>query len=381
MPTDGLSPRGRRAAAIAALALIVIAAAGLAYLRLNTNVTTKKPSSLPSANPLESGLNPVSFAFVTPSLGWAVVNPYTPSTSVGQFRVFRTVDSAKHWQQQLTGQSSSPGFTPIAVHFFDTSDGYMTVDLASMGEQVYLTSDGGNEWHPIRLPAAQSVVVTFNDPSNGLAAVQIEAVAAQLFKLFATSDRGATWQPLPDPPSDAYGLAFRGPGEAWMGSLGPGVPHVYTSTNAGHTWRRHDLPPPPGRTWDTSGSGTTVQLLPQIGAIATTESGVTGTSQADLFTSLDTGDTWRFVPAPPGEVGYQDAFHWWAIGGTVLSKSSDAGQTWKQITRSLPDWQFMPYVLDANHAWAQLTVLGGYGLGMTIDGGLHWTRANVPQVS
>ncbi len=51
-----------------------------------------------------------------------------------------------------------------------------------------------------------------------------------------------------------------------------------------------------------------MRLLPQIGAVATTESGVTGSSVASLFTSFDTGSTWRLVPTSPGEVGYQDAF-------------------------------------------------------------------------
>jgi hypothetical protein len=115
----------------------VIAAAGFAYLRSNNTPTT---GGVPATNPLAVGLNPVRYAFVTPSLGWAVINPFTPSSSVGQFRVFRTVDGAKHWELQLTGQSSSPGFTPITVHFFDKTHGYMAVDLAFMGEQVYRTS-------------------------------------------------------------------------------------------------------------------------------------------------------------------------------------------------------------------------------------------------
>jgi photosystem II stability/assembly factor-like uncharacterized protein len=376
-PAERLSRRRRRAVGIGALALVVIAAAGLAYLHPNTNLTT---AGAPSVNPPPTTLNPVSYAFVTPALGWAVVNPFTPSSSVGQFLVFRTVDGAKHWQQQLTGQSSDPGFTPITVHLFDKTHGYMVVDPAFTGEQLYLTSDGGDEWHAVRLPAPQSVVVRFSDASHGWDLVPVNPPQAQLFELYATSDGGATWQLLPDPPSDAYYLAVSGPTQAWMGSRGPGPPHVYTSTDAGRSWQRHDLPPLPGRTWDTSGSGTTVQLLPQIGAVATTQSGVTGSSETDLFTSFDTGSTWRLVPPSPGEVGYQDAFHWWAIGGTVLSKSSDAGQTWSQITDTLPDWRFAPFVLDSKHAWAELTVAGGFGLALTNDGGIHWTGANVPHL-
>jgi photosystem II stability/assembly factor-like uncharacterized protein len=366
-PPERLSRRRRRAVAIGSLALLLVAAAGFVYLRSNDNLTTRRVTT---ASPLPASVNPVSYDFVTPSLGWAIENPFTPSTSVGQFRVFRTVDGATHWQPQLMGESSSPGFTPITVQFFDKMHGYMRVDLSFIGEQIYHTSDGGEKWQAVALPAPQSVVVAFADATYGWALAQANA-PGQLFKLYASADGGATWQRLPDPPGDAYYLAFRGTSEAWMGSLGPGPPHVYTSADSGRTWQRHDLPPPPGRTWDTVGRGTTVQLLPQTGAIATTEGG--------LFTSFDSGSTWTHVTPPPGEVGYQDALHWWAIKGTVLSKSSDAGQTWIQITNTLPDWQFVPHVLDSKHAWAELTVLGGYGLAVTSDGGLRWTRANVPQ--
>jgi photosystem II stability/assembly factor-like uncharacterized protein len=383
-PFDSASPerssqRRHRALVLGALALFVIAAAGFAYLRSNNTPTT---GGVPATNPLAVGLNPVRYAFVTPSLGWAVINPFTPSSSVGQFRVFRTVDGAKHWELQLTGQSSSPGFTPIAVYFFDTTHGYMAVDLASIGEQVYRTSDRGDNWQAVQLPAPQTVVVVFSDASRGwaLAQDQAEPITGQLFDLYSTNDGGASWQRLSDPAGDAYYLAFRGPTEGWMGSLGQGPPHLYTSVDAGRSWQRRDLPPPPGRSWDIGGHGTTVQLLPQVGAVATTGIGTTSNvSEAVLLTSFDKGGAWRYVPPPPGEVAYQDAFHWWGIKGTVLSKSSDAGQTWSRITDTLPDWQFVPHVLDAKHAWAELTVVGGYGLALTNDGGLHWTRGNVPQ--
>jgi photosystem II stability/assembly factor-like uncharacterized protein len=90
------------------------------------------------------------------------------------------------------------------------------------------------------------------------------------------------------------------------------------------------------------------------------------------------GVTWRLHPAT---LHYQDASHWWAVKDTALFKSADAGQTWKQITNTLPSWQFVLHVLDAKHAWAELSVVGGFGLGLTDDGGLHWRPANVPSVT
>ena len=72
--------------------------------------------------------------------------------------------------------------------------------------------------------------------------------------------------------------------------------------------------------------------------------------------------------------------HWWSIKGTALFKSSDAGQSWVMVTNALPDLQYIPHVLDSKHAWALTIVVGGYGLALTSDGGLHWTQANVPKL-
>jgi hypothetical protein len=99
------------------------------------------------------------------------------------------------------------------------------------------------------------------------------------------------------------------------------------------------------------------------------------------FTSFDGGLTWRYVQPQTGNVAYQDAVHWWEIDGTILLKSSDAGQTWAQITDKLPDWHYLPHILDSNHAWADLATADGGGLGLTNDGGLHWTRGVVPQAT
>jgi hypothetical protein len=171
-----------------------------------------------------------------------------------------------------------------------------------------------------------------------------------------------------------------------MSGFGSSGPHVYTSANESHTWQRHDLPPPPGGSW-SSGSyfPSVVQLLPRTGVVVT--DAYRDGAPSFRVTSFDGGAIWKHVQPPPGTLAYQDAYNWWAIRGTVLSKSSDAGQTWNQVTNALPDWLFRPdlYVLDAKHAWVTMSVPasssapGGNGLAYTDDGGLHWMRTRVPQ--
>ena len=201
---------------------------------------------------------------------------------------------------------------------------------------------------------------------------------ADVRELYATGDAGDTWHRLPDVPADAYILRFGRASDVWMSGYGPGNPHIYTSNDAGQTWRRHDLPPPPSGSWSFGNYlPASVELIPGAGAIASVFS-ATGTVPI-LFVSFNQGTTWRYLNPPPGDVAYQDATHWWATKTVRLFKSPDAGQTWSQVSDRLPDWQYLPQILDSQHAWAALSVVGGYGLAFTDDGGLHWMRASVPQ--
>ena len=48
------------------------------------------------------------------------------------------------------------------------------------------------------------------------------------------------------------------------------------------------------------------------------------------------------------------------------------------VSKALPAVQYILHVLDAKHAWAVTIVVGGYGLSVTSDGGIHWASARVP---
>jgi photosystem II stability/assembly factor-like uncharacterized protein len=355
------------------VALALVVAASVAYVRPSFVSTWKHVS--PTINRSLVTTDFVAYDFVSPSMGWALDFLGGPSSTAGQFMVLRTVDAAKHWLKQLTGHSQFCGFSPLPVQFLDQMHGFIKVRCPS--EQLYRTIDGGAHWDSVALPSSEIEVITFSDPNNGWLLAQPSATSGQVRNLYATSDGGNTWQSLPDLPLDAYALSFRRPSEALMAGYGPGPPHVYSSFDVGQSWQRHDLPPPPGGSWNFgSYFPPTVQLLPGAGAIVSVASQVQAATI--LFTSFDSGSSWRHVPPPPGLVAYQDSSTWWAMKASALFKSRDVGQTWIQVTDKLPDWQYLPYVLDGKHAWAMVTVPGGVGLAFTDDGGLHWTRAEVP---
>lgn len=387
------------------MAAVVIAAAGFPYLR---PTAAPKQANVPSSvSPQFVSTIPVAHDFISPSMGWASLIFVPPSSQDPQFRVFRTVDGAKHWQLQLSGPSRSTGlgFSPITVQFFGKTRGFIVV--GEPVEQLYRTADGGARWDSVSLPPSARIDnVAFSDASNGwvLAAPLSPLPAAQLktgpqaLRLYATRDGGNSWERLADPPVDASSLDFRRPTEAWIGGFGPGPPHVYNSSDAGQSWQRHDLPAPAGGAWTADRFfptfPTSIQLLPNVGAFATVEairclvvstsSGaatcVNATSDIFVFASVDGGITWKRMPHPPGSIAYQDSVHWWATNADALMKSADAGQSWRQVATMPAGWQFLAAgILDSKHAWSSLFLVGGYGLALTSDGGLHWTLAKVPQ--
>ena len=379
--TEGTGRRQLRAVSLIAVALIVVVAAGFAYLR--PPPTHKQATPPASIDPLLYSSNSVNFAFITPSIGWASLAVAGSSLDAAQFRIFRTVDGAKHWQLQFEGQTAvsrrSNGFSPITVQFFDKTYGFMAVG-GPIG-QLYRTIDGGAHWDSVGLPPSPQIeFVTFSDPSYGWLLATSASTGSQALNLYATGDAGTSWQRLPDPPADASGLSFRRPSDAWMGGFGPGPPHVYSSSDAGQSWQRHDVP----GFWDPAlGYDAFPDLVPVAGVVVTAfcECANSPGPGPSYYTSFDGDTTWRVVPSP-GFLAYQDSTHWWATTSDALFKSSDAGRSWKQVATMPTSWQvFGPVILDPMHAWASINVMGGFGLALTSDGGLHWTLAKVPKAT
>ncbi|HVH63429.1 MAG TPA: hypothetical protein VNA65_07505 [Candidatus Dormibacteraeota bacterium] len=371
------SKRRLRAIAVGGVAVLSIAAAGFFYLR-SENQDQSLSSDTSAVKSALLSRSPANFAFITQKVGWAVVNPIGPPAWPSGYFVYRTQDGGGHWQAQLHGQTGNVGFMPITVRFISSQMGFLTIGHTADGEDVFLTDDGGDTWRPMNLPRRTTVSVLVGYEGYTWAVTQ-SPDAVRAFHLYESRDGGSTWRGLPDPPVDAVNLAFRGPLEAWMGSASEFPPHVYSTADGGHTWVRHELPAPATESWAMGSYQTDVQLLPAAGVITTTTTSYTGFNQPFLFTSFDTGQTWSFLIDLPGTVAYQDAIDWWAMKDGVLSKSQDGGQHWRQISDRLPKWQFVPHVIDAQHAWAELTLDGGFGLAFTNDGGLHWARVSVPE--
>jgi photosystem II stability/assembly factor-like uncharacterized protein len=429
--------RSRRALTLIALSVVTITAAGIAYL----HPSVAPRSALPAVDQASSSAQLVAVDFVTPQIGWAVLD--LPPRN---FAVLHTTDAGATWTRQLAGVAGALG---EYVRFFDPAHGV----IVPLGPQsaLYQTTDGGGTWrrHPVTKGDRQVWSADFVDPEHGWLLAQASVDAGSLREaLLRTEDGGGTWADLGNPvlPGDwAYRVEFAGLSDGWVYSKSAG-PYAYKSENGGTTWRRVALPPPPGgwpaapapsfltetffvaaRPTDGAGVMTTVIGVAPLEGL-TPEGGVSldypplkvgafdgGRSityvYADVspyryasieyvnpgqfvatepqnqyqLSSVDGGRSWNAIvpPSTYGAVGYVDALHWWWIGSGAGATSHDAGRTWTQ-PRGLGVPEPLPgslHFIDATHAWYGATSGMRPLVETTDDGGAHWRTVLLPDLA
>ncbi len=382
-------------------ALATIAVASLIYLHpaLPTQHSVLRIAPIPTP-PVLPQRYLVSYDFLTATAGWALVEEAT--SGAPRFWVFKTVDAARHWQREFTGSAMSTAAGPMKIQFFDRTNGLIALGGTGVVDR---TSDGGAHWTAITTPTLSYSSLYFSDRLHGWILGTLPSPDPQrvpIFQFFSTSDAGDHWAVLPEPPAWQFAgkggfanFAFRSPREGWMGGGTRDQATVYSTIDGGITWQAHALPVTSGKGGFPAQGGlfladAGIYLLPEAGLLATTTDD-SGTPVG--LTSFDGGSTWRRLPPPPGNTSYgdfifQDTFHWWAMRFGTLFKSSDAGQSWKQVSVQLDDWDYVLHVIDAGHAWAQLVAplpqgnaFQGTGLATSGDGGAHWTPVKVPNPS
>ena len=393
-----LSARGRRAVALITLSLLAVVVAGLAWIgpSLRLDDAANPPAKLVTQTQSFPPSYPTSYAFVNRSMGWAeVARPGGGST------VFKTEDGGKHWRQLTNLVGNWVG----TLQFVDPTHGFV---LTTHPTQLYRTTDGGAHWVPVAIPQGETDGITFADARHGWSTVPA-AAPGQMPALYVTADGGDTWTRLSDLPQESSGLVFRG-AEAGLSAQGyeAGQLHVYASFDGGLNWTSRAVPRPPGSKAEAANPPAffaRAAMLPRSGLVAFVStgpmcqktSGPCTVYDVAEFTSFDGGSTWTYVPPPPGDyfdIGYEDARHWWSALGGTLFKSSDAGQTWTQIsTHQMPVGGYSFHFFDSQHAWVQVSTplvdsqdpeqVRRYvsTLLFTSDGGLHWVKVNSPQPS
>jgi photosystem II stability/assembly factor-like uncharacterized protein len=187
--------------------------------------------------------------------------------------------------------------------------------------------------------------------------------------VWKTTDAGRTWQPIFDEqPTGSIGdvaLCESQPNVIYVGS-GEGLPlrpdlsvgdGVYKSTDGGKTWKNMGL-----KDGQQIGSVIVDPKNPNRVFVAVCGHPFGPNAERGVFRSLDGGETWQkvlykdentgaiqvaFDPKDPNTI-YADLFEvrhgpWengqWQGPGSGLYKSTDGGNTWRQLTKGLPTFE------------------------------------------
>src|SRR5690242_12840301 len=140
------SSRSRRALELIACAAVAALVAGAFYLHGSPPTARPVPAAEPSS--VLNGPYAVAYAFVGPSVGWALVTESGYNAS--GFRIFKTTDGAASWRELYTGDS---GGGDSFLNFFDEQHGVFVAG------STYRTVDGGETWRPVEAGGSPGNVI------------------------------------------------------------------------------------------------------------------------------------------------------------------------------------------------------------------------------
>lgn len=397
---EGSSARARRALALIAIALVVLAGSAAAYLwRSKTGAAPTRPNEF-SAAPVLVDLAPVS-----EREAWVIRRDNPVSRSV----LLHTVDGGGSWRLVLSIDGVG------SLRFSDPRRGVLVSWRAgSNGQpidpsQVLSTDDGGVHWRPVSLPEIGPGFVglpNFLDPDHGWLLAARPRVpgdqSAQDFTLRRTVDGGRHWETLftidgSHPYSHGVSAAdqlasvsFRDRDTGWIVTQGTAASTVvYTTGDGGVDWEAVALPaglPGVAREDYLNLSDPVVSadgrgVLPVVDRDA---------NRTWLYQTPDGGRNWANPYFSPGtgtvSVAFVDGSVGWASESAVIRVTSDSGQNWLAGTALPGGLEFGAVApVSASVAWVQGLQFdpgsvqpAGWGIFRTRDAGLHWTRVSQP---
>ncbi|HXM56394.1 MAG TPA: hypothetical protein VOB72_13455 [Candidatus Dormibacteraeota bacterium] len=368
------SPRARRAIALIAVSLCVLAAGVGLYLWSNAPHPYSGPPPPATSRPI-----PVSMDWRSASMGWVIVHD---SGSPASF-LFRTLDGGVHWERQLSVDG------PASVRFSDARHGIVQVGaVRAAGVTALRTDDGGAHWRPVAQPDVE--------PGTVISVLQLAGDSGWALSRTApyrTDDAGAHWERVLGPwavaGDDLLDVSFAAGGTAWLAGAA-----LFMTRDNGEAWTRESLPVA------RPGPAAADRLEIRAPTVSSDGRGVLPVYDRDadqtwLFVSADGGATWRDpVPLAGGGGSRRPAFvdgsAGWTAGPDAAWSTTDGGRTWRPAAALDAGWQFESVTpVSAAMAWVNAVQVrdqsvGGpasWGLFRTSDAGQHWTRVALPDLS
>ena len=173
---------------------------------------------------------------ISSTTAWAVGYPTAAGQTGG---IWKTTSGGSNWTRQNTASYNSSGSFTNVVHFWDENYGFAQGDPIGGEYELYVTSDGGNNWEAV--PGEN-----IPNPGGGEYGYvgQIEIVDDNVWfttnstTLYHSTDRGNNWQAYQCPVNDFSGDAISF-SDANNGIIVSGT-SVYRTYDSGQNWTQID---------------------------------------------------------------------------------------------------------------------------------------------
>lgn len=312
--------------------------------------------------------------------------------------VLRTTNGGTHWEDVTPRNSARENIPAFKIVALSSSIAWVIPAgaLGATSTEVFHTTDGGQTWSHVTIPAPSVDAIHFTNSLDGWLLASLAAyMGIDEVEIYRSNDGGETWIKVASAThiSESSGLPMGGGKNGvtflnrvtgWITGATNGLDSMYlfVTHDGGRVWRQQQLPPPPqaGPRWEattipptffTSRDG----VLPVSYSIFN-NSHETGSIIVTYMTH-DSGATWEYATPVSAccSSNFSDISHGWVTDGHLLYMTTDGGRRWRAIrpgplfadVRQLDfvspgvGWavrETSPFLLktvDGGHTWAPVT--------------------------
>ena len=406
-----------RLAGVAAVTIAVLAVGVLLAPTLLSRLNFQFPGTIPAEPPAYSLAAVSADSVFVVQRGGLGGPPNQPASNV----LLQTSDRGTSWSDRLHVIGVYDG-----MQMFGSAGFIWTIDMSSPGcaggqrncappsqaMTAYRTADGGSTWAALPVTSFPVEDAFFLDATHGWAdsGGPMSGLGAEV--LYQTTDGGTSWSRVGALPTAQpmgyvsgvgnYRVTFSRQSDAFLTGWYVGATQLYTTTDAGLSWRPLSLSVPASVAgWTSTPSQPAFSGKEGVLPIAYHDPKGPDNATANriyLYVSHDGGATWGDPhPAPAGfapvgddlSISILDSMHIWLTSQSLsggdnvqaspaVARTSDGGLTWT-VAKNTPRILQMTFA-DATHGYA-LDVTGVYnvnGILSTSDGGTTWQRVTMP---